>query len=153
MTANGKADARWGYAVEGKPEAMLQVALRSLEREGTIPQPLPECNGDSCTWVRRVAECLQKGTCRTAILFCDDPGLACCIANKVPGIRAATVWTVTQAERAIDQLGANLLAVEMAGRTYFEFRELLRLCCERMPAACPGGVACVLQELDGHAHR
>ena len=60
-------------------------------------------------------------------------------------------WTVTQAARALEQLGANLLVVEMAGRTYFECKEILRLCGDG--AACPPGVACILQELDGHAHR
>jgi hypothetical protein len=153
MNGNGQADAPWGYAIEGKPAVMLHAALRSLGREGPNPQPLPACNGEPCSWVRRVAECLHSGHCRTIVLFCEDPGLACCIANKVPGVRAAAVWTITQGERAVDQLGANLLVVEMAGRTYYEFRELLRLCCTRMPAACPPEVACVLQELDGHAHR
>jgi ribose 5-phosphate isomerase RpiB len=85
------------------------------------------------------------------VLFCRDACLACCVANKVPGVRAAAVWTVGQATRALDQLGANLLAVEMADRTYFECKELLRLCCAG--SACPPGVACILQELDGHAHR
>jgi hypothetical protein len=131
---------------------MLQVALHALQRNGTAPQPLPECNGEPCTWVRRVAECLSNGHCRAAVLFCRDAGLACCVANKVPGVRAATVWTVAQASRARNQLGANLLVVEMDGRTYFECKELLRLCCNGA-ATCPPGVACVLEELDGHAHR
>lgn len=152
MNGNGQPDARWGYTIQGKPAVMLQVALRALGRDGGSPATLPECNGDACAWVRRVAECLRTGACGTAVLFCDDPVLACCVANKVPGVRAAAVWTVPQAERAVAQVGANLLVVEMAGRTYYEFRELLRLCC-RTPAACPPGVACVLQELDGHAHR
>jgi ribose 5-phosphate isomerase RpiB len=99
-----------------------------------------------------VAECLRDGRCRTALLFCSDPCLACCVANKVPGVRAATVATVAQAARALEQLGANLLVVAMADRTYFECKELLRLC--RAGAAdCPPAVARVLKELDGHAHR
>jgi hypothetical protein len=85
------------------------------------------------------------------VLFCGDACLACCIANKVPGVRAAAVWTVSQAARALEEFGANLLVVEMADRTYFECKELLRLC--RAGADCPPGVACVLEELDGHAHR
>jgi hypothetical protein len=150
---NGQAGPYWGCAVEGKPATMLQAALRSLDREGARPQSLPECNGDSCSWVRRIAECLRNGSCRTAVLFCEDPGVACCVANKVKGVRAVAVWSLPQARRAVEHLGANLLVVETAGRTYYEFREFLRLCCQRMPAACPPGVACVLEELDGHAHR
>ena len=76
----------------------------------------------------------------------------CCVANKVPGLRAAAVTTVGQAARATRTLGANLLAVEMPGRTYFEVRQILRAVCANA-AACPGGVAETLTELDGFAHR
>jgi hypothetical protein len=151
MNGNGRNVAGWGYAVEGRPSMMLQVALRAVHRNGRQPQALPECNGETCDWVRRVADCLRSGECRTAVLFCRDACLACCIANKVPGVRAAAVGTVMQAARALEQLGANLLVVEMAERTYFECKEILRLCCDG--AVCPPGVACILEELDGHAHR
>lgn len=153
MSGNGQVRPAWGYGVEGKPSAMLQAALRTLRRNGTPPQELPACDGPACDWVRRVAECLHDGTCRAAVLFCEDAGLACCVANKVPGVRAAAVWTVGQGRRAVERLGANLLVVETEGRTFYECKELLRLCCEHTPACCPPGVACTLQELDGHAHR
>jgi hypothetical protein len=153
MSASGEVRPAWGCGVEGKPSAMLQAALRTVRRNGNQPRDLPECNGPACDWVRRVAECLRSGTCQVAVLFCDDSGLACCVANKVPGVRAAAVWTLAQARRALDRLGANLLVVEADGRTFYECKELLRLCCDREPACCPPGVACTLQELDGHAHR
>jgi hypothetical protein len=152
MAVNGQTRAGWGYAVEGKPTPVLEVALRGLRRQGAEPRVMPQCNGESCTWVRDVAACLASGECRTAVLFCTDAGLACCVANKVPGVRAVAVDGVGQAVRALRNLGANLLVVEMAGRTYYECRELLRLCREH-PSACPPGLACVLEELDGHAHR
>lgn len=151
MDGNGQTGSGWGYAVEGRPSAMLQVALSGVQRNGRSPQSLPECNGETGDWIRSVAECLRSGRCRTAVLFCRDACLTCCIANKVPGVRAAAVWTVVQAERALAQMGANLLVVEMADRTYFECKEMLRLCCNG--ADCPPSVACILQELDGHAHR
>jgi hypothetical protein len=151
MNGNGQTGAGWGYAVQGRPSTMLQVALRCVSRNAHAPQLLPECNGETCAWIRSVAECLKSGRCRTAVLFCRDACLACCLANKVPGVRAAAVWTVAQAERALEQMGANLLVVEMAERTYFECKEMLRLCCKG--ANCPPNVACILQELDGHAHR
>lgn len=151
MNGNGQNGAGWGYAVEGRPSTMLQIALRAAHNNGHPPQSLPECKGESCTWIRSVADCLRSGRCRTAVLFCRDACLACCIANKVPGVRAAAVGSVAQAARALEQLGANLLVVEMADRTYFECKEMLRLCCEG--SDCPPSVACILQELDGHAHR
>jgi hypothetical protein len=152
MNGNGRAVAGWGYAVEGRPSTMLQAALRAAHRNGERPQPLPECDGEPCAWIRQVAECLRSGQCRTAVVFCRDACLACCVANKVPGVRAAVVWTVRHTARALEQLGANLLVVEMADRTYFECKEMLRLC-GAGAAACPPEVACVLEELDGHAHR
>jgi hypothetical protein len=73
------------------------------------------------------------------------------VAIKVKGVRAAHVLNAQQAARAFLTLGANLLAVEMPGRTFFEIRQIVR--CLVKPSACPESVACVLQELDGHAHR
>jgi hypothetical protein len=75
------------------------------------------------------------------------------VANKVAGLRAVTAVTVGQAARATRTLGANLIAVEMPGRTFFEVRQILRTLCTSALPACPDGVACTLQELDGHAHR
>ncbi len=59
--------------------------------------------------------------------------------------------TPAQAARARTTLGANLFAVEMPGRTYFELRQILRVVAA--PVACPAELATTLQELDGHAHR
>jgi len=152
MTGNGQARANGGYAAEREP-LMLQLALQSLRRQGLAPVALPECNGEPCRWVCQVADSLTHGVCQRGVLFCDDSGLACCIANKVSGIRAVAAETVTQARRAIDSLGANLLVVESAGRTFFEFKQILVLCCGPGGLCCPPAVACVLEELDGHAHR
>ena len=151
MNGNGHAAECWGFALQGKAPPMLQAALRSVLRNTAPPAPLPVCNGDACRWVRAVADCLVRGDCQRAVLFCDDATVACCVANKVPGVRAAAVHSLRQAMRATTRLGANLLIVETADRTYFEFEQLLQLCCAG--DACPNGIACVLQELDGHAHR
>lgn len=153
MSSNGQVRATWGYAVQGTPPPLLAVALHSLRRNGDVPEPLADCEGEVCRWVRRLAECLKRGECCGAVIFCDDAGLASCVANKVPGIRAVAVAGIPQARQALANLGANLLAVEQNGRTFYEFKQILRLCCEQPTACCPDGVARVLQELDGHAHR
>lgn len=159
MTGNGKHEAACGVAIQGRTPWMLHVALAALRRQGLELQSLPACSGEACSWARDVAECLQRGDCQGAVLFCDDAGACCCVTNKVAGVRAASVWSVAQAERAVLGFGANLLVVETAGRTYFEFKEILRL--GASPRECPDGVACVLADLEharpgngaAHAHR
>ena len=71
------------------------------------------------------------------LCFCDDPGLVCCVANKVPGLRAVAVHGIAQAERHWLGLGANLLVVEMPGRTFFEMRQMLQLCGGKQRLRCP----------------
>jgi hypothetical protein len=143
----------WGYG-QDRPHPVIRSAVQSLERDGLALKELP-ANGDqaACRWARAVADCIGGGRCRSGIVFCQDPGLLCCVANKVPGLRAVAILTAAHAARAMLSLGANLVAVEMPGRTYFEVRQILRAVCHSESPACPPGAACILQELDGHAHR
>jgi|SRR5579884_86999 len=141
----------WGVAQE-RPYASVESAVQSLGHDGLTLRELtiPQTDG-SCGWARGVAECIARGECHGGVVFCADPGLVCCIANKLGGLRAAAVSTAAQAARASSTLGVNLAAVEMPGRTFFEVRQILKTLCAKI--ACPEGVACTLQELDGHAHR
>jgi hypothetical protein len=142
----------WGHG-QDRPYPLVQSALGSLAREGLALRQWPAAGDDlPCRWVKAVAECVARGECAGGVLFCTDPGLACCIANKVAGLRAVSVTTVAQAARATLALAANLLVVEMPGRTFFEIRQILRTLCSST-LSCPDGVACTLRELDGHAHR
>jgi hypothetical protein len=141
----------WGYAQDRRYDYVAS-AVRALLREGVRLREFPiVCEGPVCRWSRALAECVLGGECVGGLVFCEDPGLVVCVANKVPGLRAAAVSTIDQAARATSTFGANLLAVEMPGRTFFEVRQMLRMICTGSP--CPAGVACTLQELDGHAHR
>ena len=125
-----------------------------MQQDGVELKELPcDGKGSACEWSRAVAECVARGECRGGVVFCQDPGLVCCVANKVAGLRGVAVITVAQAARAVLTLGPNLVAVEMPGRTFFEIRQILRVLCEPGQTACPPGVACTLRELDGHAHR
>ncbi len=143
----------WGFA-QDRPHPTVASAVQALRREGLAWKEMPCADGGpECRWARALAECVARGECKGGVVFCQDPGLVCCVANKVSGLRAAPVATVAQAGRAVLTLGPNLLAVEMPGRTFFEIRQILRVLCGSAAPACPPGVACTLQELDGHAHR
>jgi hypothetical protein len=143
----------WGYA-QDRPHPVIRSAVQAVERDGLSLTEWP-VNGDQavCHWAKAAAECIARGECRGGVLFCQDPGLVCCVANKVPGLRAVAVVTVAQAAKATTTLGANLVAVEMPGRTFFEVRQILRTLCAVGAPVCPPGAACTLEELDGHAHR
>jgi hypothetical protein len=147
-----RSQATWGYG-QDRPHPLVRSAVQAVEREGLSVRELPAAGGDlPCRWAKAVAECLARGECAGAVLFCADPGLVACVANKVPGLRAVGICTVGQAARATLALAANLVVVEMPGRTFFEVRQILRTLFTG-GAVCPEGVACTLQELDGHAHR
>jgi ribose 5-phosphate isomerase RpiB len=142
----------WGYA-QDRPNGVAQSAVQALKREGLELRELSaSASAEPCRWAQALAECVVRGECRGGIVFCDDPGLVCCVGNKLPGLRAAAVVTVSQAARAVLNIGANLVAVEAAGRTFHELRQILRTVCTAN-ASCPDGLACTLKELDGHAHR
>jgi hypothetical protein len=134
----------WGYTQE-RPDALVAAAVQGLEREGISLVSLPFSMHD-------IASQITRSDCLGAVHFCGDPALVCCIANKHSGLRAAAVLTVAHAQRARTSLGANLFAVEMPGRTFFELRQILRTIATA-PAACPVTLADTLKELDGHAHR
>jgi hypothetical protein len=145
--------ATWGYAQE-RSHALVQSALQALHRDGLDLKELPAARDSApCGWARAVSECVARGECVGGVVFCEDPGLVCCVANKLAGLRAVAVVSVAQAARATLTLGSNLVAVEMPGRTLFELRQILRSLCTAAGPACPPGVACTLKELDGHAHR
>jgi hypothetical protein len=141
----GKPVATWGVAQDRQYPA-VKAALQSMP----LRELAATCIGPECDWARTLAECVARGDCCGGVVFCQDVSLICCVANKLPGLRAAAVITVVQAARAALTLGVNLLAVEMPGRTFFEVRQILRNLCR---PACPDGVACTLGGLDGHAHR
>jgi hypothetical protein len=143
----------WGFGQE-RPSPLVSGAVQAVRRDGVSLKELQPAGTDlPCRWARAVAECVARGECTGGVVFCQDPGLVCCVANKLPGLRAVAAVTAAQAARATLNLGANLVAVEMPGRTFFEVRHILRTLCQTGEAKCPDGVACTLRELDGHAHR
>lgn len=141
----------WGYTQEHE-HPLVASAVNALSREGVNLKPLPALRRNEVgVWAKDIAACVAAGQCCGGVVFCGDPGLFCCISNKVPGLRSVPVVTILHAVRAVTSVGANLLAVEMPGRTFFEIRQFLRLLCS--VKNCPEGIACTLRELDGHAHR
>jgi ribose 5-phosphate isomerase RpiB len=145
----GLSTATWGYAQE-HPEPLVGSVVHSLKRDGMNFKELAittDCN-TACGLARAAAECVIRGECHGVVVFCQDPGLVCCVANKVKGLRAVPALSVPHASRASKLLGANFLAVTMSGKTFYELRQLLRTLCTT-EIACSEPVAAILKEVEG----
>jgi len=149
-SSGSKSTRCWGYAQE-RDFALVRAVVASLQREGIALFELPCDNGSCCRWARELAEWVSTGRTAGGVVLCGDPGLLCCVANKVPGVRAVPASCVSAVARAAATLGANLVAVEMPGRTFFEIRQIFRTLCHSSEG-CPVEVAQVLNELEGHNH-
>ena len=131
---------------------MVSSALQTMSKYGDRYQKIPAPTSTLCRWAREIAERVAQHEFRGGVVFCSDPGLVCCVANKVAGVRSAVSVNITQAARASLTLAANLLVVEMPGRTFFEIRQIMRQLCESKQD-CPATTAATLRELESDADR
>jgi ribose 5-phosphate isomerase RpiB len=149
---------RWGYLTE-RPDAVVSNVVQALKRGGVDLQEISitpqgservieQCEALACGLARQAADIVAGGECRGVVVFCLDPGLTCCIANKVKGIRAVAMGSANQAQRSVKGLGANVLALELGRATFFEMRQILRSVCNGS-ASCSQVVAQIIQELEG----
>jgi hypothetical protein len=141
----------WGVAQE-KPDAAVATALQVLHKHGSALQNLPGPQNETPgRWARRLAELVVLGSCAGAVVFCAEPALICCVANKLAGLRAACVGATNTLGRLLQALAPNLVAVEMPGRSLFEVRQILAAV--SAPRTCAADLSATLRELDGNAHR
>jgi ribose 5-phosphate isomerase RpiB len=145
--------ARWAFAQE-RPFAAVEAVVQAMRRELISFEDWGNCGRLSVArWAGQVAEQVVRQPDSGVVVFCEAPALVCCVANKVADIRAAGASTAAQALQATKDLGANLLAVEMPGRTFFEVRQILRTVSQAGRPACPRELADILGKLETHAHR
>ena len=133
----------WFYAME-KHDALVESAVQALGRDGVHVTLL---DGTTRKWAEAVLQGYAGG-----IVFCANAAIVVCVANKVAGVRAASIINAKQAARVQTGLAANLYAIEMPGPTFFEVRHMLKTIIGEA-ARCPEEIAKILKELDGHAHR
>lgn len=142
----------WGYGMVLE-HPYVPCAIRTLRRDGLIVEELAgPGNEPESEWARKIAVQITAGQKKRVVVFSNQPEVFCCVANKVPGIRAVAVTTITQTARATLTLDPNLLAVEMPGRTFYEIRQMISLMVGSKEGMIPEKVAVTLRELDGHAH-
>jgi hypothetical protein len=143
----------WAYAQE-RLDPMIGSVVQSLKREGLnlselSPGTSSSSAGDmACSFTRNIGQRVVRGECRGAVVFCLDPGLVCCVANKVKGIRAVPIQSAAEACRGIKGLAPNFVALEIGKSTFYEMRQILRGICGTA-VACPEIMAKVFKELEG----
>lgn len=146
----GAPNAAWGIAEE-TPSEVVAAAIKALTLEGRSLTRLAGRTGPLAPWIRSFARAVAAGDPAALCLFCQEPALAACLANKVTGVRAVTVAAAAQLGSLQKTLGPNFYAIAAAGRTYFELRQLLQRITAVTPS-CPPDLATTLTELE-HAHR
>lgn len=141
----------WAIAIEANDAKALSV-VRAFTGDGRA-HVLFEGPGAATrsAWYRSLAE--QVGNARGVLAFCSDAAACVCIAAKVPGVRPAAALSPAQTARVLLTLGCNFMAIETAGRTFFELRQIARTVCDSGKPEAPPETAVVLKELDGRAHR
>jgi hypothetical protein len=140
----------WRFASQ-VADGLIESVVAALGREGLMLLPLSVGETRPVRWARMLAESVAREGCGL-VAFTADAALACCIANKLRGVRAASVVSVAQAKRVLTSLAPNLVAIEVPGPTFFEIKQIVRALC--VARDVPAELAATLNELEAsHAHR
>ncbi len=105
----------WGFAIEAR-SGQVEAFRRVLLGDGHWSEVGPDAI-DAALWV-------AEGEDRGALVLTDEVSLATWRANRVEGIRAATVVDPDSVSRAIRHLGANVVAVEPAGKSIYLLKQV-----------------------------
>ncbi|MCD6334991.1 MAG: ribose 5-phosphate isomerase B [Candidatus Latescibacteria bacterium] len=93
---------------------MKEAIKRGLQEEGRTVRDFGAFSSESVDYpdfALKVAEAVADGTCHTGIMV-DGTGFASAmVANKVPGILAATCWDLFTVRLAREHVGANVLTL------------------------------------------
>ena len=121
--------------VSGRDVARARAAVAGewgfvLDSRSGRAEPLRRALLDGDDWAEvgadavEAAEWVTADEARGALVVADEASVACWRANRVEGIRAATVAEVDAVTRAVRHLGANLLVVEPAGASLHQMKQL-----------------------------
>jgi hypothetical protein len=114
---------------------------RALRATGVELETI-ECSGMANT-VGELA-CRIAGEGVMCVVATSRPAAAACVANRHTGVRAAAVASVDDVDRAISEVGANLLAIDVVGTSTHVLRMAVRRFAELSPCNCPAEFAACL---------
>ncbi|HEX7446454.1 MAG TPA: hypothetical protein VF306_02850 [Pirellulales bacterium] len=121
----------WGQAEANYEAARL---LDALARERISIEPLAQTG--LAQVIDELGDEISKGG-KPAVLLTGMPAVALCLANRQRGVRAVMAQSVATTMLAVRAVGANLLVVDPAGRSWFELKRLLGQFIAGAPYPCP----------------
>jgi hypothetical protein len=86
--------------------------------------------------VDELAEQLTKSM-TLALLLTEQVACALCLANRIPGVRAAAASNSGEVTVAIQAIGANLLVIDPVGKSPFIVKQSIARFSKGGPRACP----------------
>ena len=110
-------EGEWGFAMETRSGMIDAVRRAILDGRGSWSE-VGSSTIEAAAWAAARPD-------RGAAVVTDQGAVACWMANKVEGVRAAWVAESGALERAIRTLGPNLIVIETAGQTIYGIRNLL----------------------------
>jgi hypothetical protein len=145
--------AHWRLAQE-RPYPLVQSVADALRRDGVALEAVtPKGDQSLCRWAQSLAEAIARNGSLGLMVFCEDTGLLCCIANKVAGVRATAALWPPRRSACVNALAANLVAVDITSRTFFELKQLVKAVCTSVLPTCSGEIAATIEGLERHARR
>ncbi len=72
-----------------------------------------------------------------ALLLTGESAAALCLANRLPGVRAATAGSIRDVVAAIAAIGINLLVLDPTGKSPFVLKQWIARFCQGGPRVCP----------------
>ena len=90
-----------------------------------------------CRWAHAIAETWRRANARAAWSSAQDPGLVCCVANKVAWITGVAVVNDPGGPRTLN-LGANLWPWRCPVERFSRFGKFFGPCAEARPSCLPG---------------
>ena len=122
--STGRQKSRWKAIVVQSNSALSRVLndLQESDRSGWCRESA-DCTNSA---VKAALSALGGAEVDGVVVFAGQGALVACLANRDGQVRAAVVNDVSSINQAKSLMGANLVVVNAAGKSYYELRSLLR---------------------------
>lgn len=120
----GRSTVTHWQAVISKANSQVEAVVKNLLSAGAAWET--RLTGLPVEAARQGVSALCRGEAAGVVVFAEQPELVACLANRNSKLRAAAVWNAQQVAAAARHLGANLLAIDPVGKSFFELRTMLK---------------------------